>query len=275
MEKSFLAQLERRARFNNLMAVTHGFRIYIGQMKTPGDYFLKDGRRFTSTVYGQEQGIFIDESDRYIRLDLLSAEEYDEKQVKSLLEKYNAKLPTKEDISTITDNVDILNQSLRCIGRIPQRLSANPFDYWFEGYKKSSKNEKRRFLVIEEANPVIPQGVANVESAQHPPFSVDGILLARNMFNEPFRILQSLGKGKYYVLDASCKAFSLRSWDRALNGSIGIEGDCLVVKNPEDTFWENGEQYLNIRVLYFRKITGLYAYEGEKMEKIHYCSDDE
>ena len=151
MEKSFLAQLERRARFNNLMAKSSDyFSVMIEPMKLPGDYFLKDGRRFTSTVFEQEKGIFIDESDKYICLDLFSSELYDEKQMKAFLSRYNVQLPSLSEITIIVDNAEIINQSLLCIGRASQALDKNINGYWYQGYGKQASRQKRRLLDVKK-----------------------------------------------------------------------------------------------------------------------------
>ena len=275
MEKSFLARLERRARFNNLMATpVDRHTVMIDQMRLPGDYFLKDGRRFTSTVFEQEKGIFIDESDKYIRLDLLTADVYDEKQMKAFLSRHNVKLPTWSAINKIVDNADIINQSLMCIGRTSQFLSKNLKDYWYEGSGKQTPNQKCRLLIIEQGNPVLPYGMGRYRWPTTQPFAIDGIGVVHNNFDEPYKILQNLGNNKYYVLDVTCKAFTMRSWDKKLNGSIMQDGDCLVIKNPMETICENKDHYLLRYVCQFRKITGFYAYEGHKIEKI-YCSPED
>ncbi len=276
MKKSFLAQLERRARFNNLMAKSSDyFSVMIEPMKLPGDYFLKDGRRFTSTVFEQEKGIFIDESDKYICLDLFSSELYDEKQMKAFLSRYNVQLPSLSEITIIVDNAEIINQSLLCIGRASQALDKNTNGYWYQGYGKQASRQKRRLLVVKKEKPVPPCGLGRFEFPTVAPFSVPGIALVHNNFADPYRVLQSLGNNEYYVLDVDCKACTMRSWDRELNGSIHQEGDVLFVENPQGIFYENGERYLSIYVCRFRKITGLYAYEGHDYKSIHYSADED
>ena len=274
MEKSFLAQLERRARFNNLMAKSSDyFSVMIEPMKLPGDYFLKDGRRFTSTVFEQEKGIFIDESDKYICLDLFSSELYDEKQMKAFLSRYNVQLPSLSEITIIVDNAEIINQSLLCIGRTAQALDKDITGYWYQGYDKQAARQKRRLLVIQQEKPVTPHGIGQVTSPTVPRFSAENITIAHNNFAEPYRVLQDLGNNQYYVLDVECKAFDMRSWDRELNGTIHQEGDVLFVENPQGIFYENNKSYLSLYVCRFRKITGLYAYEGHDYKSIPYSAD--
>lgn len=276
MEKSFLAQLERRARFNNLKA-SRGYMgiITIEQMRLPGDYFLKDGRRFTSTVFEQEKGIFIDESDKYISLDLLTAEVYDEKHMKAILSRYNVKLPSLSEITTIVDNAEIINQSLLCIGRTSQALNKDITGYWYQGYDKQAARQKRRLLIIQQEKPVTPNGIGQVDSPTVQRFSAENITVAHNNFAEPYRVLQYLGNNQYYVLDVECKAFDMRSWDRELNGTIHQEGDVLFVENPQGIYYENNKRYLSLYVCRFRKITGLYAYEGHDYKSIPYSVEED
>lgn len=230
-----------------------------------GDFLLADGSYSASTVYQQEQGIFIGNGEKYIEIASVSADKINREEAFIWCQKNAEQLPTMEDLQAISgEAVEAVNNSLRQIGREDILISDNAVsEFWSqESVENPQGITSRRVMLIQQAANLNKWNFSGLDGQVKvmKAFLPDVILVGLNESNGLW-VLQQVAQDYYYILESQVQT--------NLKGNIHLEGPCLVVENPVgEAYWDNGSQFVNTHKDYFRRNSqGLYTKEGENYDR--------
>lgn len=230
----------------------------------PGDYLLKDNSFSASTVWGQEKGIFLDNY-YCISLAHLPPSPVTASEALGYCKVFGLSLPAKEHLGSIERWREIINQSLRCIGKSDCLIPKNATEtcWSFEDVNRKRCGRRRIVLVDDERHLGVEQ-LPVCGHFDHSPYSVPEISVVHKDYGDPYWLLQDIGNDGYYVLETRCKCFSYQTCDKTCNGSYYLQGNELVVENPTgETFYNgNGRYAKTIKDYYKKDQYGLYRKVG-------------
>lgn len=240
-------------------------KMFLNTAILPGDFLLADGSYSASTVYQQEQGIFINDSGKYIEIATLSVDKVDRIEAYEWCCKNMKMLPSLADLQAIdADTVKAINNSLRQIGREDAVFSDNAAtEFWSqESIENQGGITTRRILLIKQANNLNKWKFAGLDGQIQvlKAFLPDVVLAGLNDGNNLW-VLQQVTPDYYYILESQVQS--------APKGNVHLEGSCLVVENSfGEAYWENGVCYVNTHKDYFkRNDCGLYTKVGENYDR--------
>ena len=231
----------------------------------PGDYLLKDDNFSASTVWGQEKGIFFENFD-YLILEHLTTNAVTASEALGYCKVVGMELPSCKRLESLEKFKDIVNHSLKCIGKDDCRLLSNIVkNYWSKEAAESGEPGCRRIVMTGYAGFTrfdIPniQGVCIKNTSPRIP----GIYIADQHYEDASWLLQDIGQCWYYVLESRCRRYSYAPQDISRNGRFYLERDRLIVENPTgEIFYKGNVRYAKTVKDYFKKDQyGLYRKVG-------------
>lgn len=226
--------------------------IYSGIL--PGDYLLKDDSFSASTVWGQEKGIFFENFD-YLILEHLTTNAVTASEALGYCKVVGMALPSCKRLESLEKFKDIVNHSLKYIGKDDCRLLSNIVkNYWSKEAAESGEPGCRRIVMTGYAGFTrfdIPniQGLSIRDTSPRIP----GIYIADQHYEDASWILQDIGQCWYYVLESRCRHCRSVPQNITRNGRVYLEGIKLIVENlTGKIFYKGTEKYAETIKDYFK-----------------------